>query len=207
VTRLRISDDRGAALLMALAALLAVSAVATAVTTIALMDLKLAATARDRAETAAFASAAAEVATMALSHDPDWSAVLSGAITRELPGAGGVVAIRGRERLDLDAETRLLQAGQDARSTWGANTPHWRLYMHGELGELFSPSPVLAPYVAVWVADDEAEQDGAPDADSNGRLEVRADAFGRQGSRHAVLVTLRRRVHGVELVSWRRPRE
>jgi hypothetical protein len=47
-------------------------------------------------------------------------------------------------------------------------------------------------YIAVWVADDPAETDGNPLADGNGTLTLHAEAYGPNGSRKVVEVTVAR---------------
>jgi hypothetical protein len=47
-------------------------------------------------------------------------------------------------------------------------------------------------YVAVWVADDPAEDDGNPATDGNGTLTLHAEAYGPSGTRKVIEVTVAR---------------
>jgi hypothetical protein len=92
---------------------------------------------------------------------------------------------------------------------WGSNNPRWRLYANGRLSAVATgiDSPF---YVAVWVADDAAENDGDPARDGidasnpgTGIVQVRSEAFGPSGARRAVEATLGRAGAGLRVISWR----
>jgi hypothetical protein len=94
---------------------------------------------------------------------------------------------------------------------WGANNPRWRLFARGPLSALLPGSGIGAPYhVAVWVADDPAENDGNPSRDGtnqtnpgSGMIQLRAEAFGPVGAHRSVEATIARSGGGARLVSWR----
>jgi len=99
---------------------------------------------------------------------------------------------------------------------WGANNPRWQLYAYGTLPALIGTGTVASSlYVVVLVADDPAENDGAPLEDGGepadgspinpgtGVLMVRGLAFGPRGARAGVEVTVARTEDGVHMRSWR----
>jgi hypothetical protein len=182
------------------------------------------------------ADAGLELAARAMA-DADWSLVLSGlaqAPTADGPPTGTRPMDAGEE-LDLEAQTNLLNCGMPgacgaadlqavtADRPWGVDNPYWRLFLYGPL-ESFAPFRFAGPlYVLVWVADDGREVDGNPEQDGlagmpgQGVLRVRADAFGRGGTRRAVEAELVRVCRpdatsagclpGIRVQSWRDVRQ
>jgi hypothetical protein len=85
-----------------------------------------------------------------------------------------------------------LQAATDALNQWGANSPQWKLFAHAPLSRVL-PNQIDSPmYVAIWIADDPAEDDGNPLADTNGTLTIHAEAMGPGGTRKIIEVTIAR---------------
>ena len=163
------------------------------------------------------ADAAIELAARDLSQEADWDTVLSGArlssLTDGLPG--GVRDIPGGGTIDLTVSTNLLNCGKAANCTpaqmnansrerpWGANNPHWRLYAFGPMEQFTQFAQPAACYLAVWVADDDREEDGDPLADAleegdsgHGIVRVHAEAYGLAGSRRAIEAELVRTCRG-----------
>jgi hypothetical protein len=102
----------------------------------------------------------------------------------QLPGGG---------KVKLENATAQLQAESDAGAAWGANNPQWRLFAWGPVNDMLPNNTIDSPmYVAVWVADDPAEADGNPAADSNGTLTLHAEAYGPMGTRKVIEVTVAR---------------
>ena len=201
-----VDREDGVALVMALGCLLAVSAVAAAVALLAMLETHVSSGSRWRQETLASAEAALELTCAALAGEADWNLVLAGPTTSPLPGASGSPEVAGWGRLDAgDADGA--SAGAERRTTvWGANAARWRLYAHGRPEALFlSGRDAASPYVAVWVADDDADDDGAPERDTNGAIALRAEAYGVGRAHQVVLATVRHLPHGTEVVSWRVP--
>jgi hypothetical protein len=193
-------------IVMVLAGLAGLSALALTVALLAAIDTGIDAAARGRTETQVVAEAGVAMLIARLAAEPDWSAVLAGDIPphRLSPAVPPSVASWGP--LDPIELTTRLQRESDAHSRWPGNDPVWRLYQHGRLADVLAQRPLAdSPYVVVWVADDEADADGDPRRDANHLLEARVDAFGTGRAHHVVLVTLRRRPHGVEQSSWRVP--
>jgi hypothetical protein len=224
--------EDGIALIVALLATLVLSALGLSLLVMASTETLIAAHYRDGVEAFHAAEAGLERAIPELALAPDWSAVLDapGGVRSAAPSTFGdttfsAVVADGRT-LDLAKMTNLLNcphmfppaatpctAAQMDHSVgvrpWGSNNPRWRLYANGLLSALTAglDSPF---YVAVWVADDPAENDGDPARDGmdaanpgTGMLQVRSEAFGPGGARRAVEATLGRAGAGLRIISWR----
>ena len=104
----------------------------------------------------------------------------------------------------------------DGERQWSKNNPRFRLFAWGPVNDL-NPTPTLnSPfYVAVWIADDGAENDDNPSLDGgpasavwqadgmdknsgSGVLTLRAEAFGPGGA-HRVIETTVARTDSTEL--------
>lgn len=153
------------------------------------------------------ADAGIEMAAHDLALSADWNAVLSagerGSFTDG--AAGGSRPLPGEGEIDLTAVTNTLNCGKTSACSaaqmdtdspsrpWGANNPRWQLYAYGAMGslsQLIRPTPC---YLVVWIADDARERDGDPLVDSlseadpgHGIVRVRAETFGRAGSRRGI---------------------
>lgn len=112
------------------------------------------------------------------------------------------MAIGPGEIVDLDARTSELN--QAAARDWplGADTPQWRLMGWGRLPVGPGAAPP-APRVAMWVADDVMDRDGAAGDDANGVIMIRAEAFAAGGAARAVVAHIRRAAGRVRVLSWR----
>jgi hypothetical protein len=205
------SNERGSAILMALLLALLVGAIAAALVAVTTTETLIAASYRHAQEAAFGAEAALERALHDLSIEPDWSRVLA-APPANLTSTfdDGQAAVRGPDgaTLDLAQLTAVRQRDSDARygaSTFGADTPQWRLYAHAAPRDLLSARGLEVPlYLVVWVADDESDGDGDASADSNRRILVRAAAYGARGARKAVEARLARTPTGeLRLDGWR----
>jgi hypothetical protein len=159
----------------------------------------------------------------------DWTPVLRGdwpSALLDAAGDGTVVSVSppavtagvltsrascGRETPCSDADTAEVTEDRP----WGSNNPRFRLL--GVLrGERFGGEPALAPYVAaVWVGDDPAEADGDPVTDGGapapwpagipqgqGRMLIRAEAFGPGGVHRTAQATLERGTGLPRLRAW-----
>jgi hypothetical protein len=81
---------------------------------------------------------------------------------------------------------------------WGPNSPVWRLYLC-----LQRPAPAFSQTIAIWLADDASESDDDPFLDTNGRVTVRAEAFGAAGSHAATEASVAQAPLGLSILSWR----
>ena len=129
-----------------------------------------------------------------------------------LPASGDVggltagsraMAVGPGEIVDLDALT--LELNQAAARDWslGADTPRWRLMGWGRLPIAPADAAPAAPRVAMWVADDVMDRDGAAGEDANGVIMIRAEAFAAGGAARAVTAHLKREAGRVRVLSWR----
>lgn len=177
--------ERGTALLVILGILLLLGGIVGALMPLVLLEPLAASHGRDARAWRAAAEGALEIACAELASEPTWDAVLSGT-------AHAVVFETGA--LDLRAVGAEIEREWGTRLGRGADTPRWALYGAGPASRWLGPAVpgVPDPILAVWVADDGADGDGAPLADSNGRLLVHAEARGPRQGRAAVAVLIER---------------
>jgi hypothetical protein len=194
---MRVKDDRGSAVLLALIAMVLLTALGEGLIVLSNTETTIAANFHASAGTLYAADAAAERAVGEIRHVPQWTDILSGAVRSTFVDATRTPRLTSGETINLDALTRDLQARSNAAASWGPNNPAWRLFAYGPLTRLAGGMESGA-YVIVWVADDPAEVDGVAAADSNGVLMIRADALGPHRTRRAVSVTVARPASGDE---------
>jgi hypothetical protein len=206
--------ERGAALLLAIALVLLVAAIAGAVTIASRTEVLIAADFRQSRAILYAAEGAAALAVRDLGAAADWTAVLTGASAssftdgspvglRTLPGGDDVVLCCGSASLTDDVQRR----AHGGRS-WGADTPVWQMFAWGPATAWLPPGRIDSPiYVVAWVADDPADGDGNPYADSNGFLELHVHALATGGGRRVVDVVVERPAtsgpSGLRVRAWR----
>lgn len=192
-------------MIAALLAMVVLNALGLGAVTVTSTEVVVAANYRDANEALYAAEGAAECAIADVLRAASWNGVLSGAIpgtfrdgtlTPESPAGG---------RLDLTALTASLQASSDAAARRGADNPRWRLMLFEPLSQITRRQPA-SEYVVAWVADDPSETDADPLTDSNGKITVRARAYGRQGVQRTVEATLVKIDGGIGMLSWREVR-
>jgi hypothetical protein len=157
-----------------------------------------------RAAQVAYASeAAVRLAVDTVAQAPAFPRWPASGMVGSLAGGARAMAVAPGELVDLDART--MDLNQAALRDWprGADTPQWRLMGWGRLPGLSTGAAELAPRVAVWVADDIRDADGAAGEDANGALMLRAEAYGAGGAMRALLVHITRDTAGVRVLSWR----
>lgn len=118
----------------------------------------------------------------------NWTAVLGGAGSAWWQGSVGP----GVDVAGLSAE---LARQTLAASAHGADTPSWALFVAAPWRDIDAGGP--PGDVLVWIADDWAERDGDPGADTNGHVLVRAVAV--RGAVNAWAEALYRRETGGRL--------
>lgn len=206
-------NERGAALLVAITLTLFVVAIGAAVSIASRTETLIAASFRESRELLYAAEGAVALAIRDLDQAPDWSAVLSGASassftdgasigSRTLPGGTVVTLCCTAGSLSADVQQRA-HGGRD----WGGDTPQWQLFAWGPAAAWLTAGRIDSPvYVAVWVADDSADGDGNPAADTNGVVELHAQALGMNGGRRVVQALVERPagtpVSGIRVRSW-----
>ena len=226
------SREDGIALIVALLATLVLSALGLSLMIMASTETLIVGNYRDGVEAFHAADGGLERVIPELASTPDWAAVLDApaGVRSAAPsgfGDGTVSAVLADGRtLDLLKVTNLLNcphvfppsatpctaAQMDhaaGERPWGSNNPRWRLYANGRLSAVATGIDSRF-YVADWVADDAAENDGDPARDGidasnpgTGIVQVRSEAFGPSGARRAVEATLGRAGAGLRIISWR----
>jgi hypothetical protein len=193
--RARLRDERGTALIIALMAMMLLTALGAAVVMVSSTETHISSNYRNGQEALYAADAAVERVVQDLLLIPRWNDILSGASQSGFVdgSAAGEKTLPGGGVMTLTAATAALQADTDALNQWPGNNPHWQLFAWGPLSNMLPNDSIDSPmYVAVWVADDPAEADGNPLADTNGVLTLHAEAIGPSGSRKVIEVTVAR---------------
>ena len=212
-----IRSERGAALLLALTLVLLLAAIGGAVSIASRTETLITTNFRQSREALYAAEGAIALAIHDLGAIADWNQVLAGAATssmtdgaafgmRTLPGGDTVVLCCGASSLTGEVQGR----AHGGRS-WGLNTPQWQLFGWGPVSGWLLPGRIDSPiYVVVWVADDSADDDGNPAADTNAIVELHAQALAPGGGRRVVEVLLQRPAAGagtppevLKVLSWR----
>lgn len=217
-------SDAGIALLLVVISLALFLAVAATLVLMASMEIRMAGAERARHAVRGAAEVALERALQELAIAADLNEILAGSVRSGVAGADLAPDVAGWGALDLPALTGGLQRESDAANQWGADGQVWRLFGYASLDTLLDaagPGTSGASgaggaaagagaaggafYTVAWVSDDPADGDGNPSADANGRVVVRAEAFGPFRSRRALVATVRREGGSLELISWREP--
>jgi hypothetical protein len=208
-----LANERGTALIIAITLALFVVAIGAAVSIASRTETLIAASFRESRELLYAAEGAVALAIRDLDLAPDWSAVLSGAAassftdgasigSRTLPGGTVLTLCCSGGSVTADVQQR----AHDGRD-WGADTPQWQIFAWGPSAAWLPAGRIQSPiYVIVWVADDPPDGDGNPAADTNGVVELHAQALGVNGGRRVVQVLLERppaSPPGLRVRSWR----
>ena len=197
----------GSALVVVLLGMTLLLALTAAAVLLASSDMLAASRQRDARVALSAAEAALERAASDLVDIPDWSLILSGAVTSSrVDGPASVSRVPfGGRTLTPDQVANLATCGTTtgacstaacaavtAERPWGANNPRWRPFAYGP----FDPA---APYVVVLVGDDPSENDGDPERDGvapgnpgAGIILLRAEAFGPSDTRRVVEAAIAR---------------
>lgn len=220
-------SDAGIALLLVVISLALFLAVAATLVLMASMEIRMAGAERARHAVRGAAEVALERALQELAIAADLNEILAGSVRSGVAGADLAPDVAGWGALDLSALTDGLQRESDAANQWGADGQVWRLFGYASLDTLLDAAGPGAGgasgaggaggaaggggtagnpfYTVAWVSDDPADGDGNPSADANGRVVVRAEAFGPFRSRQALVATVRREGGSMEVISWREP--
>lgn len=202
--RKRLSDETGTALVLALMAMMLLSALAATVVMVSDTEVKIASNFNHGQEALYAADAAVERVMQDLLMIPRWDDVLAGSVkssftdgdaagAKTLMGGGTITLWSSSETTPPGTATGQLQADTNAANLWGANNPQWQLFAWGPLSSMLDTVEIdSSMYVAVWIADDPAEADGNPAADTNGTLTLHAEAYGTNGARKVLEVTVAR---------------
>jgi hypothetical protein len=212
----RLGNQDGTALIIALMSTMLLTALAAAVIMVTTTETRIANNYKNGQEALYAADAAVERVVQDLLLIPRWNDVLNGTVqgsfvdgpagsAKTLPGGGTAVLCLPLPAAPCAANTATgqLQATTDAQGNWGGNNPRWSLFAWGPMTDLLPNNRIDSPmYLVVWVADDPADapplpngmpgnvQDNDPLVDSNGVLTVHAEAYGPNGTRKTVEVTI-----------------
>jgi hypothetical protein len=213
--------DRGAALLAALVVMAIVSAMGLGLALTTSLEPLAAASFEAGRSARLAAEAGVAIAVHELAGIADWNVVLAGQAWSVALEQGDIeVDLPDGSRAGLEDLTARATCGRpgacsDSQRTaftaarpWGPNNPRWTVFGHGRLDRLVPQGAGLPPVVVVvWVADDPADADGDPLADSgigpDGErrpggcvVAVRAEAFGPRFAHRAVVATVARPAPG-----------
>jgi hypothetical protein len=193
--RRRLANEQGTALIIALMSTMLLTALGAAVVMVSNTEVIISGNYRNSQEALYAADAAVERVVQELLMVPRWNDILEGhTVSGFIDGpASSAKSLPAGGQINLGTATTTLNAEYQAANLWGANNPVWRLFAWGPLDRLLPAGTIdSAMYVAVWIADDPAEEDDNPLADSNGTLNLRAEAYGPSGTRKVIEVTVAR---------------
>ena len=205
-------DEQGVALIVALMSMLLLTALGLGVAMTTMTETMITANYRDSGEAMYAADAGVERVMQDLLTIPDWNRILTGAARSSfIDGAPtGTRVLPDGATIDLEAATNTLNCGKATTCSaaemnawtlerpYQANNPRWQLFAHAPLADIIETGTVLSSmYVAVWIADDQAETDGDPTTDGGqpggrGVLLLRAAAFGPNGASSVIEATVAR---------------
>ena len=199
---LRGGDRRGSALLVTMLTAVLLSGLAGALVVVLSTASSVEANHR-RGVVALYAADGLLAAVVAeLASEPEWQAVLSG--SRRSPFSTGPIRVPLADGsvISLWQETLDLQRTLERAGGVGV-PPRWRLYAWGWFADLVHETDRgRLMYVAAWVRDDLADPDADPGRDTNGRVVVRAAAFGPFRTRRAVDAAVSRESGSLSVVAW-----
>lgn len=202
------SGEEGSALLIVLLASSLLAGLGLALAGLGSVESLIASNHRAAGQLGLAADAGVEAVIAELSAVANWSDIVGGVVTSRLAGHAVPPVAPGSPSLTLAQLTASMQTDYSRLGSWGADTPQWRLFGHGWLSELV---PVATgdsdEFLAMFVADDVGEHDGAPFIDANGRIQIAARASNARGGHRTMLVTVEKigapMSPGVRVLSWR----
>jgi hypothetical protein len=202
-------SERGSAVVLTLILTTMLSAIGLGLITLAGTERAVAGNQQAGVQILYAAEALAERVLLDLSLTPHWSDVLTGNAPSSLVNGSTHPQTAWRETLDLPAMTQALQSETDAGSSWGLNTPAWRLFASGPLATL-TGDPNSGAYLIAWIADDQSESDNDTAADANGVLILRVQALG-PGLRRTLHIAIKQggwagSATGLSVLSWKEVR-
>ena len=183
--------EAGSALLVVLLASSLLAALGLALAALGSVETVIASNQRAGSQLAYAADAAADGVLADLMTISNWSDALSGVASSTLHGHPVPPVGPGEPPITLAQLTSVVQAEFDAQGYWGANHQQWRLFGHGWLTELAPVATVDSDeFIASFVADDLAENDGDVHVDSNRRIQIAARAMSARGIHRSILMTI-----------------
>jgi hypothetical protein len=207
----RTNEDGGSALLIALLASSLLAALGLALAGLGSVETVIASNQRAGSQLAYAAEATAEGVLADLLTTSNWTDVLNGVVLSRLSGHAVPPVGPGDPPMTLAQLTAVVQAENDTLGFWGANSPQWRLFAHGWITELAPMASVdHDEFLTAFAADDVAETDGDPFADTNGRIQIAARASSARGAHRTILMTVAQTTKptpagfpGVRILAWK----
>jgi Tfp pilus assembly protein PilX len=230
----RAASERGVALVIALLAMVLMTALGMALMLVSETETLIGANYRDSVEASYVADAGIERVMQDVLSIPDWNAILTSpdnvragvtsgfidaTVTPTLADGRTINLVTATNMINCNKTTACSDADMDANDgerQWSKNNPRFRLFAWGPVNDLNPTATLNSPfYVAVWIADDGAENDDNPSLDGgpvsaawqadgmdknggSGVLTLRAEAFGPSGA-HRVIETTIARTDSTEL--------
>ena len=200
------ANERGSALILAMAAGVLLVALGSALVLIGVTETAVSGSHLRGMQMAYLADAAVARVAGELDAVGNWSDVLAGiALSSFRDGGPDGIRVADGAIIDLSALTLTLNRSA-AAGPFGPDNPRWRLFAWGPAAELVGDT--VPGYIAVWVADDPGERDGDPLIDGGaergrGVLLMTAQAFGPGGVRRTVEVVVGRQPLTTRILAWR----
>lgn len=197
----RLKREDGTALIIALMATMLLTALGMTLVLTSNTETMISANYRNSQEALYAADAAVERVVQDLLMIPRWNDILTAgspaqlAYTRSgfIDTTTTVSIPNSGQSINLITATQNLQSSTDTMNLWGPNNPAWRLFAYGRMQDILPNNAIdSGMYLAVWVADDPADNDSNPSADVNGTLTLHAEAYGPSGTRKVIEVTVAR---------------
>ena len=212
---MRIHQEEGSAVILALMAAGLLLAAGTAIVLTTSVETSIASAFRGGYEALYAADAALELAVSDLQNVADWNPVLNGSARSTFVDGNpsGTRVLGDGSPIDLGQIVNLANCQKSAGCSvsdmsavtgerpWGANNPRWQLYAYGQVANVVGPGTAdPSVYVVVMAGDDPSENDGDPTIDGAsvggvpnpgvGVLVLRAEAFGRHSAHRVLEMTL-----------------
>ena len=221
-------SERGVALVIALLAMLLMTALGMALVLVSETESMIGANYRDSVEASYVADAGIERVMQDVLSIPDWNAILTspdniragvtsgfidGTVTPTLADGRTINLTSATNMINCNKTSTCSDADMDANDgerQWSKNNPRFRLFAWGPVNDLNPTATINSPfYIAVWIADDGAENDDNPNKDGgpvsavwaadgmdknsgSGVLTLRAEAFGPGGAHRVIEATIAR---------------
>ena len=177
---LRVRQEDGIALIVALLAMMLLMALGLTLVMTTTTETKISANYGRGTEALYAADAAVERVMDDILTVPDWNDILQGNVRSAFVDGSpsGVRTLPDGSKLDLDKATSMLDCGnadgcseEDLNAfteerPWGLNNPRWQLYAYGPVSAMLPTDTINSyDYVVVWIADDPSETDNNPTMD------------------------------------------
>ena len=227
-------SERGIALVIALLAMLLMTALGMALMLVSETESMIGSNYRDSVEASYVADAGIERVMQDVLSIPDWNAIITSPDNVTAGVTSGFIdstltpTLADGRTINLISATNMINCNKtttcsdsdmnanDGERQWTLNNPRFRLFAWGPVNDLNATTTINSPfYIAVWIADDGAENDDNPNEDGGppsaawladgvdknsgaGVLTLRAEAFGPGGA-HRVIETTIARTDSTEL--------